>query len=32
VSRTAPTDWQIAGFRGRAGDEVDKLGFIYTER
>ncbi|GAA2855833.1 hypothetical protein Acy02nite_08660 [Actinoplanes cyaneus] len=32
VTRTAPTGWQIAGFHGRAGDEVDKLGFIYTER
>lgn len=32
VTRTAPTGWQIAGFHGRAGDEVDKLGFIYTKR
>ncbi|AEV86358.1 Sphingomyelin phosphodiesterase 2 [Actinoplanes sp. SE50] len=30
VTRTAPTGWQIAGFHGRAGDEVDKLGLIYT--
>ena len=27
---TAPTGWQIAGFHGRAGDEVDKIGLIYT--
>ncbi|MDX3745624.1 jacalin-like lectin [Streptomyces sp. AK08-02] len=32
VTRTAPTGWQIAGFHGRAGDEVDKIGFIYTQR
>lgn len=32
VTRTAPTGWQIAGFHGRAGGEVDKLGFIYTRR
>ena len=32
VTRTAPTGWQVAGFQGRAGDEVDKLGFIYTKR
>jgi len=32
VTRTAPTGWQIAGFHGRAGDEVDKIGFVYTQR
>ncbi len=30
VTRTAPAGWQIAGFHGRAGDEIDKIGFIYT--
>ncbi|MGR6974141.1 jacalin-like lectin [Streptomyces cynarae] len=32
VTRTAPPGWQIAGFHGRSGDEVDKIGFIYTRR
>lgn len=32
VTRTAPAGWQIAGFHGRGGDEVDKIGFIYTQR
>jgi hypothetical protein len=32
VTRTAPSGWQIAGFHGRGGDEVDKIGFIYTAR
>ncbi|MEU2420959.1 jacalin-like lectin [Streptomyces sp. NPDC007851] len=32
VTRTAPSGWQIAGFHGRAGDELDKAGFIYTKR
>ncbi|WP_433360332.1 jacalin-like lectin [Actinoplanes sp. CA-142083] len=32
VTRTAPSGWQVAGFHGRAGDEVDKLGVIYTRR
>ncbi|MEQ0563461.1 jacalin-like lectin [Amycolatopsis sp. NEAU-NG30] len=32
VTRTAPDGWQIAGFHGRSGDEVDKLGFVYTQR
>jgi hypothetical protein len=32
VTRTAPAGWQIAGFHGRSGDEVDKIGFIYTAR
>jgi hypothetical protein len=27
---TAPAGWQIAGFHGRSGDEVDKIGFIYS--
>ncbi|KUO19517.1 jacalin-like lectin [Streptomyces dysideae] len=32
VTRTAPSGRQIAGFHGRTGDEVDKIGFIYTQR
>ncbi|MFJ5643267.1 jacalin-like lectin [Streptomyces sp. NPDC093223] len=32
VTRTAPSGWQIAGFHGRSGDELDKVGFIYTRR
>ncbi|MGW4908893.1 jacalin-like lectin [Streptomyces sp. NPDC004270] len=32
VTRTAPSGWQIAGFHGRSGDELDKAGFIYTKR
>ncbi|MEH0588027.1 jacalin-like lectin [Streptomyces sp. B21-106] len=32
VTRTAPTGWQIAGFHGRSGDAVDKIGFVYTRR
>ena len=32
VTRTAPAGWQIAGFHGRSGDEVDKLGVVYTRR
>jgi endonuclease/exonuclease/phosphatase family metal-dependent hydrolase len=32
VTRTAPPGWQIAGFHGRSGDEVDKVGFIYTPK
>ncbi|WP_458248170.1 jacalin-like lectin [Streptomyces sp. MAI_2237] len=32
VTRTAPSGWQIAGFHGRSGDAVDKIGFIYTQR
>lgn len=32
VTRTAPSGWQIAGFHGRAGDELDKIGFIHTKR
>jgi len=30
VSLTAPAGWQIAGFSGRSGTEVDKLGALYT--
>ncbi|RSD09557.1 jacalin-like lectin [Amycolatopsis eburnea] len=32
VTRTAPAGWQLAGFHGRAGGEVDKIGFAYTRR
>ncbi|MEU1194171.1 jacalin-like lectin [Streptomyces sp. NPDC005859] len=32
VTRTAPSGRQLAGFHGRAADEIDKLGFIYTTR
>jgi len=32
VTRTAPDGWQIAGFHGRTGAEVDKVGFVYTQR
>jgi hypothetical protein len=32
VTRTAPAGWQVAGFHGRSGDAVDKVGFIYTKR
>lgn len=31
VTRTAPSGWRIAGFHGRSGDEVDKIGFIHTQ-
>ncbi|BBC32004.1 Endonuclease [Streptomyces graminofaciens] len=27
---TAPSGWQIAGFTGRAGGEIDKLGVLYA--
>jgi endonuclease/exonuclease/phosphatase family metal-dependent hydrolase len=30
VTFTAPDGWRVAGFHGRAGDEVDKLGVVYT--
>jgi exonuclease III len=30
VTYTAPAGWQIAGFHGRSGSELDKLGVIYT--
>ncbi|WP_410626915.1 jacalin-like lectin [Amycolatopsis sp. cmx-8-4] len=29
---TAPAGWQIAGFHGRSGAEVDKLGLVFTAR
>jgi hypothetical protein len=32
ATRTAPAGWQIAGFHGRSGAAVDKIGFIYTRR
>lgn len=32
VTYTAPSGWQLAGFYGNAGNEVDKLGVIYTRR
>ncbi|MEU4241724.1 jacalin-like lectin [Actinoplanes sp. NPDC026619] len=32
VTRTAPSGWQVAGFQGRSGGEVDKVGVIYTKR
>ena len=28
---SAPSGWQLAGFDGRSGDEVDKLGLIFTK-
>ncbi|MGN9757909.1 jacalin-like lectin [Streptomyces sp. SD31] len=27
---TAPAGWQIVGFTGRSGDEIDKLGVLYA--
>lgn len=27
---TAPAGWQIVGFTGRAGTEIDKLGVLYA--
>lgn len=30
VTYTAPAGYQIAGFHGRSGDELDKLGAVYT--
>ncbi|MEU6225500.1 jacalin-like lectin [Streptomyces sp. NPDC047042] len=27
---TAPSGWQIVGFTGRAGDEIDQLGMVYA--
>ncbi|GAA3351274.1 jacalin-like lectin [Amorphoplanes nipponensis] len=32
VTRTTPDGWALAGFHGRSGDEVDKLGLVYTKR
>jgi endonuclease/exonuclease/phosphatase family metal-dependent hydrolase len=30
VTHTAPSGWQIVGFTGRAGDEIDKLGVLFA--
>ncbi|MET8150851.1 jacalin-like lectin [Actinoplanes sp. NPDC049668] len=30
VTYQAPAGWQISGFHGRSGAEVDKVGFVYT--
>ncbi|MFE1883464.1 jacalin-like lectin [Streptomyces diastatochromogenes] len=30
VTFTAPSGWQIVGFTGRSGDEIDKLGVLYA--
>lgn len=30
VTYTAPSGWQIVGFAGRAGTEIDKLGVLYA--
>ncbi|GAA2494932.1 jacalin-like lectin [Streptomyces gobitricini] len=30
VTRTAPAGWQIVGFTGRSGSEIDKLGVLYA--
>jgi endonuclease/exonuclease/phosphatase family metal-dependent hydrolase len=30
VTYTAPAGWQIVGFHGRSGDELDKAGVIYA--
>ncbi|MEV4336693.1 jacalin-like lectin [Streptomyces sp. NPDC049590] len=30
ITLTAPAGWQITGFTGRSGDEIDKLGVLYT--
>lgn len=32
TSYTAPDGWQITAMHGRSGNEVDKMGFIYTRR
>lgn len=32
VTYTAPTGYKISGFYGNSGDEVDKLGVIYTKK
>jgi len=29
---TAPTGWQIVGYMGRDGDEIDRLAFIYAPK
>lgn len=30
TSYSAPSGWQITGFHGRSGDEMDKLGVVYA--
>ncbi|GJC81500.1 sphingomyelinase [Colletotrichum liriopes] len=30
ATHTAPAGWQIVGFLGRAGDEIDRLAFVYA--
>jgi hypothetical protein len=32
VTYTAPSGWQIVGFFGRSGDEIDRLGLVYSHR
>ncbi|NHD18231.1 MULTISPECIES: jacalin-like lectin [Actinopolyspora] len=32
LTRTTPEGWQLAGFHGREGDELDSLGLLYTRR
>ncbi|MFF5567049.1 jacalin-like lectin [Streptomyces sp. NPDC012623] len=32
VTYTAPAGWRISGFTGRSGDEIDKLGVVYTPK
>ena len=32
VTYNAPAGWQIVGFHGRSGNEVDKIGVIYAPR
>jgi len=32
ITYTAPTGWQIVGYMGRDGDEIDRLAFIYAPR
>lgn len=31
VTRSAADGWSISGFLGRAGDEVDQIGFVYSK-
>ncbi|OLN81964.1 hypothetical protein CCHL11_08630 [Colletotrichum chlorophyti] len=30
ATHTAPAGWQIVGYLGRFGDEIDRLGFVYA--
>ena len=30
ITATAPAGWRVAGFTGRSGDEVDRLGAIFV--